>query len=267
MQSEDKPDGNLFAALNKAQLEMEGAKKDRSNPHFRRHYETYHATVEAFQKWFAPHGLAFCQPLRKIDGERVVVTQIHLGEAFISDDGVPLLLDKQNMQGLKSATTYARRIGLQMLTGIAPSDDDGNDAVKTPGENREPLKAKVEQKDKPAFWRDERQAGSDATSGNGVSKFEGQYQVMSAQDGSQQGYPRTPDGARQAVAMIERLAEDDQDNWQCNRELARQIAKDFGKLKDEAFDAGDVRYDLTITERLKFLAETAEGQANPLNAG
>jgi hypothetical protein len=31
---------------------------------------------------------------------------------------------------MKSATTYAKRIGLESLTGIAPEDDDGNAAAK-----------------------------------------------------------------------------------------------------------------------------------------
>jgi hypothetical protein len=43
---------------------------------------------------------------------------------------VPLIIGKQDMQGYKSATTYAKRIGLESLTGIAPEDDDGNAAAK-----------------------------------------------------------------------------------------------------------------------------------------
>jgi hypothetical protein len=43
---------------------------------------------------------------------------------------VPLIFEKNNMQGMKSATTYAKRIGLESLSGIAPEDDDGNAASK-----------------------------------------------------------------------------------------------------------------------------------------
>jgi DNA-binding transcriptional MocR family regulator len=40
-------------------------------------------------------------------------------------------VDKNNMQGMKSATTYAKRIGLESLSGVAPdTDDDGNAAAK-----------------------------------------------------------------------------------------------------------------------------------------
>jgi hypothetical protein len=43
---------------------------------------------------------------------------------------VPLIVNKNDMQGMKSATTYAKRIGLESLTGIAPEDEDGNAAAK-----------------------------------------------------------------------------------------------------------------------------------------
>ncbi len=42
---------------------------------------------------------------------------------------VPLIIGKQDMQGLGSAMTYARRYGLMSLAGIAPEDDDGNAAA------------------------------------------------------------------------------------------------------------------------------------------
>ena len=52
---------------------------------------------------------------------------------------------KQDMQGYKSATTYAKRIGLESLTGIAPEDDDGNAAAKAaPGGARKIGRAEME---------------------------------------------------------------------------------------------------------------------------
>ena len=56
---------------------------------------------------------------------RTVLAQFH-------DVDVPLIINKNDMQGMKSATTYAKRIGLESLTGIAPEDDDGNAAAKAP---------------------------------------------------------------------------------------------------------------------------------------
>ena len=42
---------------------------------------------------------------------------------------VPLIVQKNDMQGLGSAITYARRYGLMSMAGIAPEDDDGNAAA------------------------------------------------------------------------------------------------------------------------------------------
>jgi len=43
------------------------------------------------------------------------------------------------MQGMKSATTYAKRVGLESVTGVAPEDDDGNAAVKAAPANEAPV--------------------------------------------------------------------------------------------------------------------------------
>jgi hypothetical protein len=49
---------------------------------------------------------------------------------------VPLFVDRNNMHGLKSAITYAKRIGLESVTGQAPGDDDdGNAAAEAPGKS------------------------------------------------------------------------------------------------------------------------------------
>ena len=50
------------------------------------------------------------------------------GESFSSK--VYLVLDKQNMQGLGSAITYARRYGLLGMANLEAEDDDGNEASK-----------------------------------------------------------------------------------------------------------------------------------------
>ena len=45
---------------------------------------------------------------------------------------MPLIVGKNDMQGYGSAVTYARRYGLMSMAGIAPEDDDGNAAAKSP---------------------------------------------------------------------------------------------------------------------------------------
>ena len=118
----------ISAALAKAQGEIEGATKSSENPHFRSKYADLGNVWDACRGPLTKNGLAIHQGVRG-DGEmRLVTTILHASGQWIEDDGMPLLLDKQNMQGLGSALTYARRYGLMGAVGIAPEDDDGNAA-------------------------------------------------------------------------------------------------------------------------------------------
>ena len=120
-------------ALIKAQSEMEHVKKDSTNPHFKNRYASLEAVIDATSKVFQANGFAVMQPCGRDElGVYVETKLLHsTGEAFSSK--VYLVLDKQNMQGLGSAITYARRYGLLGMACLAPEDDDGNDASKQIG--------------------------------------------------------------------------------------------------------------------------------------
>lgn len=256
MQSDQIKD--LATALAKAQGDMTGIPKDETNPHYKSKYESLASTLEAIRAPLAANGLSYIQLITSRDGERVVVTRLmHNSGQFIEDDGLPLLMDKQNMQGLKSAITYARRIGLQLMVGVAPSeDDDGNLAVETPGQNQKPLPAppgRPEGQEKPK--RDPGEAN--------LPKREPapQYQIMRAGDGSIQTFPRTGRGAMSAIKLLEDLCLDDADNWQVNRTMAVDMANSAaGKLRNDQ----DER---SIKERLAELMELVEGTQTILDAG
>ena len=120
----------LAAALSKAQGEVEGAAKDSTNPHFKSRYADLGNVIAAMREPFAKNGLSVHQGPRGTNGDLCLVTRVmHSSGQWIEDGGFPLMLDKANMQGLGSATTYARRYGLMSAAGIAPEDDDGNAAV------------------------------------------------------------------------------------------------------------------------------------------
>ena len=131
----------LATALSKAQGEIEGASKDSENPFFSSKYADLAAVWSAVREPFAKNGLSVHQGVRREFDEseqavHTLVTRImHSSGEWIEDGGVPLLMDKSNMQGLGSATTYARRYGLMAAAGICPEDDDGNAAVKGNGKN------------------------------------------------------------------------------------------------------------------------------------
>jgi hypothetical protein len=119
---------NVFTALCAAQLQFGQVKKGSVNPAFKSKYADLADVAGVVIPTLAENGVAVFHYLA--NGGRDMRTEFNHGESGtrIWCD-VPLMVDKQNMQGMKSAVTYAKRIGLESLSGIAPEDDDGNAAV------------------------------------------------------------------------------------------------------------------------------------------
>ena len=127
---------NIAKALAVAQLEMGPALKQSVNPAFRSKYADLNSVMDACLPALNKNGIAVIQPMRVDDmgGRNVVTVFLHeSGESL--ECPIPLILGKNDMQGLGSAITYARRFGLMSLAGIAPEDDDGNAAAQNAREN------------------------------------------------------------------------------------------------------------------------------------
>lgn len=118
----------IATALAKAQGAIEGAKKGNINPHFKSRYADLGAVWDACREALSANGIAVVQP---VSGDKLYTNLMHASGQWIEDDGLPLLIAKQDMQGLGSALTYARRYGLMAMVGIAPEDDDANAAVQS----------------------------------------------------------------------------------------------------------------------------------------
>lgn len=130
---------NVFTALSAAQMAMEPVIKGAINPAFKGEgkpkgtaYADLSDVVSAVRPALVENGLAyFHQIIRTEGGGLDMRTSLVHGESETRIDcDVPLIVSKNDMQGMKSATTYAKRIGLESVTGIAPEDDDGNAAAK-----------------------------------------------------------------------------------------------------------------------------------------
>lgn len=120
-------------ALAKAQGEFAGAKKDSVNPHFRSSYADLASVVDACRDALAKNLISYTQWPVESDGfERVtLVTRLsHAGEFYQAQASIPLT--KKDPQGYGSALTYLRRYSLMSALGIAPEDDDGNEATGKP---------------------------------------------------------------------------------------------------------------------------------------
>lgn len=124
---------NVFEALNAAQSNMGKVVKQSENPHFRSSYADLADVMRVALPALNAEGICLWHRMDTSGETMLMVTTLTHGssETEISC-GVPLIVSKNDMQGMKSATTYAKRIGVESLTGIAPEDDDGNAAAKAP---------------------------------------------------------------------------------------------------------------------------------------
>jgi hypothetical protein len=119
----------LFAAMAKAQAAIKHALHDSTNPHFRNDYATLESCIDAIKPACAEFGLSLIQGLDISESGSQVLTSVltHDSGEWMSFQ-TPLILQKNDMQGLGSACTYARRYNLQGIFKIGDSDDDGNKA-------------------------------------------------------------------------------------------------------------------------------------------
>jgi hypothetical protein len=141
---------SIAKALATAQANMGKALKDTSNPHFKSKYADLSSVMAACMPALNAAGIAVIQPMRtdEMGGRHVVTIFLHeSGEAL--ECPVPIILGKNDMQGLGSAITYARRYGLMSLAGIAPEDDDGNAAAQNAQRGNEAADPKS-----PTYWSD-----------------------------------------------------------------------------------------------------------------
>lgn len=140
----------IAAALAKAQGAIEGAVKGKENPHFRSKYADLGAVWDACREQLAKNAIGVVQSVTHtaVDAPEgalrsfMLTRLVHGSGQWIEDGGVPLLLSKNDMQGLGSALTYSRRYGLMAMVGIAPEDDDGNAAVQSNGRTVEATPSK-----------------------------------------------------------------------------------------------------------------------------
>lgn len=120
----------IAAALVKAQKNFEKARKSSDNPHFRSKYARLDACVDAVIDALNNEGIFLMQKTDDCgDGVVVETVFLHTSGESLSGGKLHLPAAKQDPQGYGSALTYARRYSLLAACGIAPEDDDGNEAT------------------------------------------------------------------------------------------------------------------------------------------
>jgi hypothetical protein len=122
----------LAAALAKAQGQIEGAKKDSINPHFKNRYADLSSVWDACREALTTNGLSVVQSAENCEaGYGVTTMLLHTSGQWMRGT-LYLKPTKDDPQGAGSALTYARRYALSAMIGIAPEDDDANAASVKP---------------------------------------------------------------------------------------------------------------------------------------
>jgi len=117
--------------LIKAQKQCAPLIKNAINPHFRNKYADLGAVLESSMDAFHSNNFAILQANGCDDYGPFVSTTLRHASGEIFESKVYLTLAKQDMQGLGSAITYARRYGMLGMAGLSAEDDDGNASVGT----------------------------------------------------------------------------------------------------------------------------------------
>ena len=121
----------LAGSLAKAQSEMGGVAKGKTNPFYKSSYADINSCIEACMPALNKHGLSISQGNRFCATTGYYITTMLLhesGQWLKSEIRIPLT-NKKDAQEIGRACTYGRRYGLTSMVGLAQVDDDGNATV------------------------------------------------------------------------------------------------------------------------------------------
>lgn len=136
------PPVHLYAAIHKAQAQIETVRKNGTNPHYQSKYATLDEVWETVRKAVNDAGLiVFCTIEATAECKRELTT--HVAEIKSGEEiscSFPIVAQAATPQAVGSAMTYARRYTLTALLEIVTgdgADDDGEAATNhgTPAKN------------------------------------------------------------------------------------------------------------------------------------
>ena len=122
----------IAPALVKAWKAMPPAIQDAVNPHFKSHYASLGAVLEAVRTAFIPNDLCLVQSCEQSDDSAVTVTTtaLHISGEWVSCP-IRIPLEKASANGVGSAISYGKRYGAGAIGALwSEADDDGTAATQ-----------------------------------------------------------------------------------------------------------------------------------------
>lgn len=127
-----KNDAVVFSAFVRAQKKFGPALKTSTNPAFRSKYADLSACVEAVIDALHSEGFALTQYTDPSESHVLVRTVLlHESGGLLVLGELQMPVVKNDGHGWGSILTYCRRYSLMTSLGLAPEDDDGNQASRT----------------------------------------------------------------------------------------------------------------------------------------
>ena len=127
----------LAGALAKAQLQIEPASKNATNPHFRSHYADLASIWDACRGPLNTNGLSIVQfPCDGDVGRIGLCTMIVHSSGEWMSETITVKALKEDPQFLGGVLTYLRRYSLAAVVGVTATEDDDGNAASTPANSR-----------------------------------------------------------------------------------------------------------------------------------
>src|SRR4051812_38652500 len=94
-----------------AQVQMQGARKDATNPHFNSAYSDFASVIDAVKGALNENGIAYLQLPRTVEaGVEIETVLLHKSGEFYSET-LLIPLAKRDAQAVGSAISYGKRYG------------------------------------------------------------------------------------------------------------------------------------------------------------
>jgi len=122
----------LFAALAKAQSEMQVAELSKVNPHFKSKYADLESIIKASRPALVKNGLCVIQQMETVADASYFVTKIcHTSGQWMSST-LKISPTRTDIQSLGSYLTYLRRYMYASLVGVVSGEDDDGEVAIIP---------------------------------------------------------------------------------------------------------------------------------------
>lgn len=119
----------ISVALSKAQMEIQSAEKDSTNPHFRSNFASLNSHWSACKASLGKHNLMITQLVSMENDKNILVTILSHSSGQWFKSYYPLIPMKNDPQAMGSCLSYARRYMLSSIVGTTAADDDGEEAM------------------------------------------------------------------------------------------------------------------------------------------